>query len=149
MASGLSSPTDTNVIKTVLGFTGTPFTTPTAMGISLHSAALGTAKVLASEWVNGGALNTNYTSRLSVGVGTSNWSIAAFVAGTGVVASNSQQVSFAALTGTGSTLVAVGFNDSLTIGGGNLLFFADVTSQAVATGIVVAFFIGDCLFTLL
>jgi hypothetical protein len=149
MASGLSSPSDTTVIKSVLGFTSGAFAVPTAMGISLHSSAIGTSNVLASEWANGGAANTNYTSRLSIGVGASNWSLAAFVAGTGVVASNAVQVSFGALTGTGGTLVAVGFNDSLTIGGGNLLFFADVTSQAVATGIVVAFFIGDCLFTLL
>src|ERR1700759_2932862 len=131
MAVGLSAIYDQGFVKYSLGFSTTNLpATPTAIGISLHSSAIGTAKVSASEWTNGGAANTNYTARLSIGVGTSNWTIAAFVAGTGCIATNSVQVAFSALTGTGNNVVSVGFNDNLTIGSGALLWFADVTSTA-------------------
>jgi hypothetical protein len=149
MATGLSAGLDSSVLKTILGFVSGQFTAPTVCGISLHSAALGTAKVIASEWSNGGAANTNYTARLSVGVGTSNWTVAAFAAGTGCIATNSVQVAFTALTGTGNNVVAVGFNDSLTIGAGTLDWFADVTSTAIAAGIIVQFNVGDISLTLL
>lgn len=149
MATGLSAGLDSSVLKTILGFVSGQFTAPTVCAISLHSGPIGTAKVITSEWSNGGAANTNYTSRLTVGVGTSNWTVAAFVAGTGCVATNAAQVAFSALTGTGNNVVSVGFNDSATIGAGNLDWFADVTSTAIAAGIIVQFNIGDISLTLL
>jgi hypothetical protein len=147
MASGLSSPADTSTLSSILGFTSGFLAVPTALAISLHTAAIGTAKVLASEWTQ---TNTNYT-RLSIGVGTANWALAAFSAGTGVVATNKVQVAFAAASGSAFplNLVAVGFSDSATYNSGNFLFFSDVTSQAVPSGIICQFNIGDVSFTLL
>jgi hypothetical protein len=147
--SGLSAGSDQTVLYTILGFVTGTYGVPAGCNISLHSASLGSAKVAASEWVSGGSSNTNYTARLAVGLGTSNWTITAFASGTGTIAKNSAQVSFAALTGTGNTVAAVGFWDNVTIGSGNLDWFADVTAQSVATSIVVAFFIGDISFALL
>ncbi len=143
MATGLSAIYDQGAVKYSLGFATTNLPTkPAAIAISLHSSAIGTAKVSASEWTNGGAANTNYTTRASVGIDSTNWTVAAFLAGTGVVANNANQVQMfggAGLTGTGNNIVAVGLQDSATIGAGNLLWFADITSQAVATGIIVQF----------
>jgi hypothetical protein len=147
--TGLSAGSDQTVLYTVLGFTTGTYGVPAGCFISLHSASLGTAKVAASEWISAGASNSSYTTRLTLGLGAANWTITAFAANTGVVARNTNQVQFSALTGTGNSIAAVGFWDSATIGAGNLDWFADVTPQAVATGIIVAFFTNDISFTLL
>jgi hypothetical protein len=148
-STGLSAGSDQTVLYTILGFTTGTYGVPAGCSISLHSASLGSAKVAASEWISGGTSNTNYTARLAVGLGASNWTITVFAANVGVVAKNTNQVSFTALTGSGNSVAAVGFWDNATIGAGNLDWFADVTPQAVATGIIVAFFANDISFTLL
>ena len=153
MATGLSAWSDQSVLYTILGFASGGYGVPAGCYISLHDGAIGNPKVPVSEWVNGGALNTHYTARIAAGTTTgldsANWTITAFAAGTGVIAKNTNQVQFAALTGTGNNILSVGFWDSATIGSGNMDWFADVASQAVAPGIIVAFFSGDISFTLL
>jgi hypothetical protein len=151
-ASGLSSPADTSVLSTILGFTSGTYAGGTIVAISLHTAQLGTAKVTASEWTttNSGYARI-YAGTSGTGGGTNNWTLAAFVAGTGVVASNKTQVSFPAATGSAYpiTLFSVGFWDNLTVGSGNLDWFADLaSSQSIALNIIVAFFVGDITFTL-
>ena len=118
----------------------------------MHSGLIGQFKTIANEWVNGGPLNTNYTSRLSAGIGASNWNVTSFVAGTGCVASNANQLAFfgTGLTGTGNVVYAIGFNDSATIGGGNLDWFADFPATAsVPPGMIVQFNVGNIQMTLL
>ena len=147
MAAGLSAIYDQGVVKYSLGWTVTNLpATPTNIGVSLHSGAIGTNKVSVTEWTSGANANTNYLVRLSMGVGSANWSVAAFVAGTGVVAGNAVQQAFfspGGLTGTGSNILAVALQDALAVGAGNLLWFADISSQAVATGIIVQFNTGS------
>jgi hypothetical protein len=139
--SGVSAGVDTSLLKSILGFTSGTFPIPTVCAISLHTAILGTAKVFANEWTQ---TSTNYV-RLSAGVDTANWLIAAFVANTGSVGSNKIQLAMAAASGAGFPLniLSVGFNDSLTYGGGNLDWFADVASTQVNAGIIVQFNVGD------
>lgn len=147
MATGLSAIYDQGAVKYSLGFATTNLPAkPTGIWASLHTAAIGTAKVLASEWPT---TNTNY-ARLSFGVDTTNWTVAAFVAGTGVVGTNAVQQAFAAASGSAFPLniLAVGLEDLVTIGAGNLLWFADITSQSVASGIIVQFNVGDISLTL-
>ncbi len=130
--------------------------TPTAViAITLHTVAFGNNKVAVSEWTQ---TNWNYVRIAAgtngTGIGTASWSVAAFVASTGVVAQNNTQVAFTAASGTASpvALATVGFfggTTPLTYGSGTLLFFADLqTSQNIASTIIVAFFVGDISFTL-
>ena len=153
MATGLGAIYDQGAMKYSLGFVTTNLpATPTTVAISLHSSVIGTAKVLTGEFTQ---TSTGYVrikaGTSSNGQDSANWTVAAFVAGTGVVATNATQVSFAAAAGAGwpINLLAVGFFDTTTYNTGNLLWFADVTSQAIAVGIIVAFFIGDVSLTLL
>src|SRR5258708_7359737 len=110
MASGLSSPQDTALMNHQLAIT--TYTPPTTIYISLHTAQLGAAKVTASEWTT---VNSGYAripaGTNGTGIGSGTWSVAAFVSGTGVVATNNTQVSFPAASGTAYpiTLFAVGF----------------------------------------
>ena len=130
----------------------TSYTMPTVITISLHTAQLGTAKVSASEWTttNSGYARI-YAGTNGTGIGSASWSVAAFVSGTGVIATNATQVSFPAASGSAYpiTLYSVGFWNNITVGSGNLLFFADLgTSQSIASTIIVAFFVSDISFTL-
>jgi hypothetical protein len=144
--SGFSSAFDTNVTKNVLGFTSPGTIIPTAIYSALYSTAIGNAKVVNTEWSTSG---TAYV-RQSFGIGASNWTLSAFVAGTGVVVTNANQVTYSGLTG-GSpiNLNSVGFIDASSGAGTlGLIFFADVTTFSVAVGVQVAFFVGDVSWTL-
>jgi hypothetical protein len=138
MASGLSATVCTALGKNLLGFSSGTFVTPTVCAIALHTAALGTAKAFASEWPT---VNTNY-ARITIGVGATNWILNAFLAGTGTVFGNAIQVQSAAATaGTAFplNLSAVSFNDSATVGAGNMDWFADVSTVSVPTGQTIQF----------
>jgi hypothetical protein len=152
MASGLSSGQDTALITHQLGTTS--YALPTTIAIALCTVAFGNPKVFGNEFTT---VNSNYaripagTGGTALGVGAANWSIAAFLAGTGVVATNLTQVSFLAASGAvgTQTLATVAFTSSTTYGGGSLLFFADLlTTQGIASTIIVAFFTSDITFTL-
>lgn len=150
MAVGLSAIYDQGLVKYSLGFATTNLPTkPAAIGISLHTTAIGTNKVSTGELPSAGGGYSNYTTRLTAGIDSTNWTVAAFVAGTGVVATNAIQLAFPSVSGTGFNLLAVGLQDSLTIAAGNLLWFADITTQAVASGIIIQFNPGDISLTLL
>jgi hypothetical protein len=152
MASGLSTGQDTALMTHQLGTTSYALPTTIAIALSTNSGGLGNAKAFASEFTT---VNSNYAriyaGTSANGVGSSNWTIGAFIASTGVIASNLTQVSFLAASGSAGTqtLTSVCFMSSLTYASGNLLFFADLgTSQAIAVTIIVAFFVGDISFTL-
>lgn len=138
MANGLSATVCTSIGKSVLGFTSGTYAIPTVCAIALHTLPLGTSKAFANEWTT---TNTNY-ARITIGVGASNWILASFVAGTGVVFGNAVQVQSAAAT-SGSAfpinLEAVSFNDSATVGAGNMDWFADVATVSVPTGQTIQF----------
>jgi hypothetical protein len=134
----------------------TSYALPTTIAIALVTTAIGNNKVFvnANEFTQ---VSSNYvriaagTGGTALGVGSANWSIAAFVASTGVIATNLTQVSFLAASGAAGTqtLATVAFTSSLTYNGGALLFFADLAAtQAIAVTIIVAFFVSDISFTL-
>ena len=54
--------------------------------------------------------------------------------------SNAAIITFPTPTASWGTIVAVGLYDALTVG--NLLYFATITSQAIATGVVASFAVG-------
>jgi hypothetical protein len=140
--SGFSSGFDTNVTENILGWTSPPSIAPAALYALLTSTAIGSAKVLTGEWTTGtGSAGSNYV-RQSFGIGSANWTLNAFVASTGVVATNKNQVTFPATNGTGAiNLDSVGFIDASSGAGTlGLIFFADVTIYSVVVGIQVAFF---------
>jgi hypothetical protein len=132
--NGLTAAADTGWMKSILGVSG-GFSIPSTNGlyIALYTTQFTTAKSGATEWTS--ASDTSY-ARVQVGV--SGWTIAAFVTGTGVVASNTNQLAFAAVAGTGQTLFSVGLCDALTTG--NIIWMADlVSSSSVGVGIIVQF----------
>ena len=141
--SGLSSGMDTNVTGEILGFTaGTYPVNPAALYALCTVTAIGSAKVISGEWTTAaGSAGAAYI-RQSFGIGTSNWTLNTFVALTGVIATNKNQVTFAATNGTAAlNLASVGFIDASSGAGTlGLLFFADVTIYSVPVGVQVAFF---------
>ena len=149
MASGVGASLDSTILASVLGnAAGTLVVSPGMFGALYKTAVIGNAKSGGTEWTTSDT--TNY-ARLSFGVGTANWSIAAFVSGTGCVGTNINQVAFGSyISGSASqSIFSVGFN-SLLSGAGTLLWFADLGSaQTVTPGIIVQFNAGDASCTLL
>lgn len=133
---GLTSAQDLNIAQQLLGVAGTAYPTLTTNGvyIGLSNTQITTTKLLANftEWVVGS--DTTYAR---VNIPITGWTLTAFVALTGVIYNNTAQYQFAAVATTAQTLQSVGFFSALTAG--TLCWFFDITSVAVAVGIIVQF----------
>ena len=146
--TGFSAGYDTALIKQVLGFASGGLALPAHVEAALFKTAVfGTAKVVGTEWTTSDS--TAY-ARVDIGIDSTNWNVAAFVAGTGTVATNAIQKAFAAyVAGAASqSIFTVGFMDAAS--GGNLQFFADLAASiSVSAGIIVQFNVADIALTLL
>jgi hypothetical protein len=134
--NGLTAALDTATMKLLLGVASPGYSSPTTNGlyISLWTTQFTTSKAGATEWTT----TSDTAPYARVNVTTTGWTIAAFVTGTGVVASNTNQLAFTAVAGNAQTLFSVGLNDALTAG--NVVWMADLaSSSSVAIGIIVQF----------
>ena len=128
--SGFSAAADASITRTLVGVTSGAYTTPSTNG--MYAACYSTqftaaAKAGATEWTT--ASDGSY-ARQQMGVSTAfGWSIAAYVNSTGVVWSNSNTITFPAVTLNSQTLFALGWVDVVTLGSGNINFFYDLTAS--------------------
>lgn len=151
MESGLSAIYLQGVVKYSLGWTVTNLPAKsTAVGIGLHSGLIDGNRVSASEWTSAGAANTNYTVRKNLNIDTGHWTVNAFDPAVGVIAINKDAIVFfspSGLTGSGSQyLFSIGLYDTVAIGSGNLIYFADQStsiSNVNVIGNTVTFNAGD------
>jgi hypothetical protein len=158
--SGIGAQADTGFMKYSLGISGLN-ASPNSLYFALFGNFSGTGGALGSsksgytnEWTStGSSVDTAYVRTLAgtgnSGVGATEWTVAAYVNGTGVVATNATQVTFAAVTGSPVYLASVGLVDSSSYGTGNVWWMADLaTPFQVAVGIQIAFYISDVSLTL-
>jgi hypothetical protein len=158
--TGIGAGIDTGLMKHSLGITSIT-ASPASLYFALFGSyaganPIGSAKSgYANEFTStGSSVDTAYVRTLAgtgnSGVGAVEWTVNAYVNGTGSVATNATQVTFAAVTGSPIYLCSVALVDSATWNAGNIWWMADLTTQyQVVVGIQIAFYIGDVLLTLL
>lgn len=127
--SGITAAADLALTRTVVGVTSGAYVTPTNNWVALYSTQFtAQAKAGATEWTT--ASDTAPYARVAMGAAGAGWTIAAYVSGTGVVFSNTNQITFTAVAGNAQTLYAVGWCDSVGPTGGNVDFFVDLANNA-------------------
>jgi hypothetical protein len=156
--TGIGQQADTGFMKYSLGITGLN-ASPTSLYFALFGSYAGGAPIGSSKsgYTNeftstGSSVDTAYVRTLAGtgnnGVGSSEWTVNSYVNGTGTVATNATQVTFAAVTGSPVYLNSVALVDNASYGSGNIWWCADVTQYQVQVGIQIAMYVGDVSLTI-
>lgn len=112
----------------MIGVTSGAYASPTTNGlyVACYSTQFtNSTKAGATEWTT--ASDGAY-ARQQVGAAGANWTIAAYSNGSGVVFSNTNTISFPAVTLNNQTLNSIGLVDTVGPTGGNINIFADLSS---------------------
>ena len=120
----LSNYSENELLDHLLGKGTRNFTSPATLAVALFSAQTGTESATDEPTFTEFA-NSNGYARKAVTFGTAALGSA----------SNSADVTFDTATGNQGTVVAIGVFDSASYGGGNLLFYGDLTvSKTIQNG---------------
>lgn len=130
MAGSKSNYLSANMIQHYLG--GVAAASPANVYVALCTAAV-------SDTSTGATITeTNYTSYARTQVGSANDQTTAWNTATGTTTStvtNKNAITFPTATGaSGSPIISIAVLDSATAGAGNILYWCDVTSTAIASG---------------
>lgn len=139
--AGLTTQAQNNILNWMKGTTwpstGAWGAAPATTYVGLFTSAPTTD---ASASYTGTEVSGNNYSRVAVASSTG-WSAISGGSTTPSQISNASTITFPTPSGSWGTVVAIGVFDATT--NGNLLWWADVTSQAVASGVVASFGVGE------
>jgi len=144
--AGLTTQAQNNILNWMKGTTWPTSAAwgaaPTTVYVGLFTTAPTTD---ASASYTGTEVSGNNYSRVAVTT-SSGWSAISGGSTTPSQISNAGVITFATPSGSWGTILAVGIFDAAT--NGNLLWWATITSQAIASGVVASFAIGALVLTM-
>lgn len=127
--AGWTAAADASITRTVVGVSSGSYTSPTTNGLYVgcfSTQFTSSTKAGATEWTTG---SDGSYARQQVGAAGANWTIAAYANGAGVVFSNTNTITFPAVTLNNQTLFSVGLVDTVGPTGGNINIFADLSTS--------------------